>query len=334
MKKKILILGSSSFSGASFVDFLLNKKKYLVFGTYRRRKIKQYLPYAYNKNLKLFKEFQVDFLKKPKTIVKIISSVKPDYIVDFASICMVNESWKNSEIYFKTNVLYKAEIFKYLSSVKFLKKYIYISTPEVFGSSKNFINENNFTYNPSTPYATSKLSAEMLLKNYFNFYKLPIIISRFSNFYGPGQPIYRLIPKIISCIDAKSKFPIEGNGQSKRNFIFSYDFCSGIYKTIIRGRIGKTYHFSGDKFYKVLDVIKIVCDLKSINLNKLIKKTPGRIGQDLVYKLGSFESRKTLKWKPIYSLKNGLKKVIMYHKTNFINISKKDLIYKDRNLKK
>jgi len=334
MKKKILILGSSSFSGASFVNFLLNKKKYLVFGTYRRRKNKQYLPYRYNQNLKLFKEFQVDFLKKPKTIIKIISSLKPDYIVDFASICMVNESWKNPEIYFKTNVLYKAEIFKYLSSVKFLKKYIYISTPEVFGSSKNFINESNSTYNPSTPYATSKLSTEMLLKNYFNFYKLPAIISRFSNFYGPGQPIYRLIPKIISCIDTKSKFPVEGNGQSKRNFIFSYDFCNGIYKTIIRGRIGKTYHFSGDKFYKVLDVIQIVCDLKCVNLSKLIKKTPGRIGQDLVYKLGSFESRKTLKWKPVYSLKNGLKKVIMYHKRNFINISKKDLTYKDKNLKK
>ena len=136
MKEKILILGSSSFSGASLVNFLLNKKKYLVFGTYRRKKIKQFLPYVYNKNAKSFKEFQVDFLDNPKKIIKIISTLKPDYIIDFASICMVNESWKNPEIYFKTNVLQKAEIFKYLSNINFLKKYIYISTPEVFGSSK------------------------------------------------------------------------------------------------------------------------------------------------------------------------------------------------------
>jgi len=334
MKKKILILGSSSFSGASFVNFLLNKKKYLVFGTYRRKKIKQYLPYNYNQNLKLFKEFQVDFLKKPKTIIKIISSLKPDYIVDFASICMVNESWKNPEVYFKTNVLFKAEILKYLSTIKFLKKYIYISTPEVFGSSDNFINEKNTAFNPSTPYATSKLAAEMLLKNYFNFYKLPSIITRFSNFYGPGQPLYRLIPKIITCIDNGKKFPIEGNGKSKRNFIFSYDFCNGIYKTLKHGSIGKIYHFSGNKFYSVLDVVKTVCDLKSFKLNKLIKKTTGRTGQDLLYKLGSFGTQKTLKWKPVYSLKKGLNEVINYHKKNFVFFSKSNLTYKDKNLKK
>ena len=121
---------------------------------------------------------------------------------------------------------------------------------------------------------------------------------------------------------------MEGNGQSKRNFIFSDDFCNGIYKTITQGKAGKTYHFSGDKFYSVLDVIKIICDLKSVNLKKLIKKTPSRIGQYFRMMAGSFETRKNLKWKPIYSLKEGLKKVIMYHNKNFIKISKKNLIYK------
>ena len=117
------------------VNFLLNKKKFLIFGTYRRKKINQYLPYKDNRNLKLFKEYRVDFLGNSKKIIKILEKLKPDYIIDFASICMVNESWNNPEIYFKTNVSYKAEILKYLSTKKFLKKYIYVSTPEVFGSS-------------------------------------------------------------------------------------------------------------------------------------------------------------------------------------------------------
>ena len=333
MKKKILILGSSSFAGASMVNFLLNKKDYLVFGTYRRKKIKQYLPYNYNNNLKLFKEYKVDFLGSPKNILKILSKLKPDYVIDFASICMVNESWRNPEVYFKTNVLFKAEIFKYLSSVKFWKKYIYVSTPEVFGSSNKFIHEKNKIFNPSTPYATSKLAAETLLKNYFEFYKLPSIITRFSNFYGPGQPLYRLIPKIIACIDNGEKFPVEGKGKSKRNFIYAYDFCNGIYKTLTRGIIGQVYHFSGNKFYSVLDIVKTVCDLKSFKLNKLIKKTKGRIGQDLMYKLGSFATKKNLKWKPNYSLKKGLNEVINYHNKNFINFSKKNLTYEDKNLK-
>ena len=334
MKKKILILGSSSFAGATMVNFLLSKKNFLVYGTYRRKKIQSYLPYTQNKNFKLFKDFQIDFLKSSKKLLKIIKKIKPDYIIDFASICMVNESWKNPEIYFKTNVLFKAEILKYLSTVKFLKKYIYISTPEVFGSSDKFVYEKNIVFNPSTPYATSKLSAETLLNNYFEFYKLPSIITRFSNFYGPGQPLYRLIPKIITCIDKGIKFPVEGSGKSKRNFIFSYDFCNGIYKTLTRGVIGQIYHFSGNKFYSVLDVVKAVSDLKSFKTSKLIKKTKGRVGQDSIYKLGSFTTKKTLKWKPNYSLKKGLNEVINYHNKNFTQFSKKNLTYEDKNLKK
>ena len=91
---------------------------------------------------------------------------KPEYIIDFASICMVNQSWNNPKIYFQINVLFKAEMLIQLKKFNFLKKYIYISTPEIFGSSNKFIHEDNNNFNPSTPYATSKLSAEILLKNY------------------------------------------------------------------------------------------------------------------------------------------------------------------------
>ena len=334
MKSKILVLGSSSFSGASMIKYLLDKNKYRVYGTYRRRKNSAYLPYKFSKNFKFFKEFKIDLQKNSNELLKLVVKIKPTFIIDFASICMVNESWKNSEIYFKTNVLSKVKMVEHLSQSNFLKKYIYISTPEIFGSSKKYISEKNCTFNPSTPYATSKLSAEILFKNYFSHYKLPLIISRFSNFYGPGQPLYRLIPKIIACIDFKKKFPIQGNGKSKRNFIFSNDFCNGINKILIRGEIGKTYHFSGNNFVSVIDAIKMVCDLKAYNVKKLIKKTKGRIGQDLIYKLNSQKTRKALKWKPIYTLKEGLKEIIIYHNKYFKNAPKKSLIYIDNNLKK
>ena len=334
MKSKILVLGSSSFSGASMVRYLLDKNEYRIYGTYRRRKNSAYLPYKWSKNFKFFKEFKIDLSNNSNQLLKLITKIKPKYIIDFASICMVNESWKNPKIYFKTNVLSKIKMVEYLSQSYFLKKYIYISTPEVFGSSKNSITEKHCTFNPSTPYATSKLSAEILLKNYFNHYKLPLIISRFSNFYGPGQPLYRLIPKIIACIDAKNKFPIQGNGKSIRNFIFSNDFCDGINKILIRGKVGRTYHFSGNSFDSVLDTIKLVCDLKAYNIKKLIRKIKSRIGHDLIYKLNSKKTRKELKWKPIYTLKKGLKEIIIYHRKYFKNVPEKSLIYVDTSLKK
>ena len=334
MKEKILVVGSSSFSGASMVKYLLDKNKYKIYGTFRRKKISTYLPYKFSKNFRLFKEYKIDFTKNSDHLLNIISKIKPKFIIDFASICMVNESWKNSEIYFQINVLSKMRLIEYLSKQSFLKKYIYISTPEIFGSSKEFINENHNIFKPSTPYATTKLCAEIILKNYFSNYKLPLIISRFSNFYGPGQPLYRLIPKIIACIDNKNKFPIQGNGKSKRNFIFSHDFCNGINKILTKGKIGKTYHFSGNSFDSVMDIVRTICDIKTYDIKKLIRKTKSRIGQDFIYKLGSKKTKKELSWKPVYTLKKGLKEVIMYHNTNFTKIFKKQLIYKDKILKK
>ena len=188
------------------VNFILKKEKFKILSTYRKKKINQYLPFTYNKNFKKIKQFKIDLLKDTKPLLKIFKNFKPDYIIDFASICMVNESWSKPDLYFKTNVLSKAKILNYLTKAKFLKKYIYISTPEVFGSSKKYMNENEEKFNPSTPYATSKLSAEKLLKNFSQFNDLPLIICRFSNFYGPAT-FARLIPKVIACIDNKENFP-------------------------------------------------------------------------------------------------------------------------------
>ena len=220
MKKKILILGSSSFGGASMINFLLDKKKYKIYGTFRRKKNKAYLPYLENKNFKNFKNLKIDFNESPKKMINIIQKIKPDFIIDFASISMVHQSWQFPHVYFDVNVQYKLHIFQNLYKFNFLKKYILISTPEVFGNNNKLLKENSLQYNPSTPYAVSKLGSELLLKNYAKNFNLPFIITRFSNFYGPGQPIYRLIPKIITCIEKKIKFTLEGGGNTKRNFIY------------------------------------------------------------------------------------------------------------------
>ena len=331
-KESVLIIGSSSFAGASMVDFLISKKKYNVYGTYRRKKNKAYLPYLRNSRKIKFKNIKVDFTKNPKKLINVILKFKPRYIIDFASICMVNQSWENPETYININILYKSFLLRNLKKFKFLKKYIYISTPEIFGSSK-LIKENCNIYNPSTPYATSKLCFEMLLKNFAKNFNAPIIIARFSNFFGPGQPVYRLIPKLITCIDNEIKFPLEGKGQSKRNYIFSYDFCNGIHKIMSEGKIKNIYHFSGSEDYKTTDIIKILCQLKSYNFKKLIKITKRRAGQDLNYKLDCKKTKKELNWRPLYPFKKALKLVIDYQKTASKQIKKESLKYMDNQLR-
>ena len=321
--KKILILGISSFSGASAASYLLNEK-YKIIGTYNSSKKINYLLYK-NKGIKTHK---INLLKDEKKLLKLILKVKPEIILDYASICMVNESWKYQQQYYKINVTSRLSIIENFNKMRFLKKYIYISTPEIFGNKKNRLKENYNNFLPSTPYAVSKLMTELNFRNAFNTKKFPIIISRFSNFYGPGQELYRLIPKIIMSIKKNIKFPLQGSGKSKRNFIFSEDFCEGILKVIKNGKIGEIYHFSGDKFVSIKYIIKIICKLLNKNYNYLIKRVKERVGKDEIYILDSSFTKKKLKWSANTTLQNGIKETILFYEKNYNFLKNKKLNYK------
>ena len=327
-REKFFLLGVSSFAGASMASFLINKKK-IVYGTYRSNKAKPYLPFKYmetkNNKVNLIK---IDLLKDNKKLFQIIKKVNPDYIIDFASISMVGESWINPRKYFNTNVLSKTDLISNLKKIKKLKKYIYISTPEVFGSSKNFIKETSNTFSPSTPYAASKLACEVLMKSYIKNFNTPIIIARFSNFYGPGQPAYRLISKIILSIKKKIKFPLDGKGTSLRNYIFSEDFCRGIFKIVRKGKNGNTYHFASNKLYSVKEIVLKICKIMNTNYKNLVISKKDRIGKDKIYKLNSNKTRKKLNWNMSVAFDRGIRKTINYINDNFDCIKKESMNFK------
>lgn len=319
--KKVLILGINSFSGATYAKYIQHKK-YDLFGVYHKKKDNIYTLY----NEKKFKLKKISNLKAVK-LSNYISQINPDIIIDFASICMVNESWKYQKYYNKVNVLSKKILIDALEKKKFSGKYIYISTPEIFGSCE-LIKENSKKFKPSTPYALSKLKAEKLFLNSFKKKKFPIIICRFSNFYGPGQPIFRLIPKLCVTLDLNKKFSIHGDGSSVRNFIFSSDFCKGIDLAISKGQIGNCYHFSGKEKISIRDIIKKICKLKKKNYNKSIKYSPDRKTVDQVYFLSTSKTEKLLDWKPKINLEKGLKQTINFYKKKLFLLKKMKFEYK------
>lgn len=331
--KKVLILGTSSFGGASTADFLLSKK-FMVFGTYRRRKNILYQPQLQNKNKKNYKEFKIDFNldRDINKLIKIIDKYKPNYIIDFASICMVNESWEYPELYLKLNVEKKTILIKNLCNRKFIKKYIYISTPEIFGSNKQSIKEDSKSFNPSTPYAISKLAFELLLNNYGKEYNFPFIICRFSNFFGIGQPNYRLIPKVFLSIFLKKKFYLDGKGYSKRNFIENFDFANGLYLTLLKGKLKDNYHFSTKEYFTIKKIVKTICKLKKVNPRKFINYKLERKGKDQIYKLDCQKTMKVLGWRPKINFNKSLELIDIFYKKNFERLKKLNFTYKDKNL--
>ena len=319
MKKKILLLGVSSFAGYSFYNYL-KKKNFKIYGTYNNKiNIGEF-----DTSKIVLKKINLE--KNQKNLLVWVKKIQPHYIVDFASICMVNESWMYPKKYFLVNFYSKIELLKFISTKNFLKKFIYISTPEVFGDTQKSLNENLFEFKPSTPYASSKLAIENYILN-LNFHK-KFILTRFSNFYGPYQPNYRLIPKIILSILDNKKFTIDGDGSSKRNYIYSDDFCRGILKVINTKKNKNIYHFSGDDFYSVKEIVKKICKIMKINFNTFVNFAKDRKGKDKIYKLKSKQTRDNLAWKTQFNIDLGIKNMINFIEKNRKLINKRPIKFK------
>lgn len=319
--KKILILGSNSFSGNSLVNFLLKKNFHIIGCSKSHPSEKRFncLHSLKSKKIKKFSFIKIDINKNFKELEKIIAKKKPSIIIDFLGQGMVPESWKYPYLTFNTNVLSKIRLYEFLKKKKFLKKYIKISTPEVFGSA-NITNSDYDNYNPSTPYALSHSSIEIYLSLLYKQHSFPVIISRFANFYGPYQKLYRLIPLAIHKAENKEKFPLHGGGKSKRSFIFSEDFCDGIYKLIKKGKIGEYYQFSSDEYVTIKKIVEIIYKKKNLNPKKYIKTVKDRPGKDKEYKIFDNDTRKKLKWKNKTKIDEGINKVIEWynnHKKHF-----------------
>ncbi len=329
MLKKILILGSNSFSGNHLIGYLL-KKQFTVIGcsqsnqSEKRFNSLSQLSRKLKRNYK-FKKINInkDFIKLENLILK----YKPEIIIDFLGQGMVAESWQYPHLTFNTNVLSKIKLYSFLSKQKFLEKYIKISTPEVFGSSK-ITNSNFKKYNPSTPYALSHSTIENYLYLLFKQFSFPVITSRFANFYGPYQKLYRVIPLAIHKASNKENFYLHGGGKSRRSFIFSEDFCEGIYKMIIKAKIGKCYQFSSKEYISIKNIVETIFKKKKLNPKKYIINVKDRPGKDKDYKIYDDDTRKKLRWKNNTTIDKGIDEVIKWYDKFKKNFNKNDEKFK------
>lgn len=321
LKKKIfLILGSNSFSGSHFVDYIL-KKKYRVIGVSRSNEPNNvFLPYKKSKFLKNFKFIRIDINKNASYLKKLIIKNKISHIVNFAAQSMVGQSWDRPEDWYNTNTLGTIKFLNLIKNLRNIKKYIHISTPEVYGSTKKNLTENR-NYHPSTPYAISRAACDMHLYSLFKNFKFPVVFTRSANVYGPGQQIYRIIPKAIMCAKLKEILTLDGGGKSKRSFIYITDVAEATYKLCNKSINGDVYHISTNQLISIKDLVEMIFKLKKTSLKKYLKISSDRIGKDSLYSLNSKKIRKELKWIPKTNLKCGLLETIKWIEKN-INILK------------
>ncbi len=326
MRKKFLVLGSNSFSGSNFINFLL-KKNQSVIGVSRSNEYKKiYLPYKNSPNFKNFKFYKININKNLKKLKIIVKKFKPDYIINYIAQGMVSESWLNPEDWYSTNIVSQVKLYKELSKFKFIKKFVHVTTPEVYGSTSGKIKEN-FNFNPSTPYAISRAAMDIHLNKYFENFKLPIIFTRTANVYGPHQQLYRIVPKSLLSARMSKKIDLHGGGLSKRSFIFVDDASEATYLISIKGKIGNTYHISTNKIISIKNLVRKICRISKTKFEKLVNVSNERIGKDHSYNLSSKKIKNELNWRAKIDLETGIHKTLQWIDKNIIYLSKEKLNY-------
>jgi len=247
---------------------------------------------------------------------------KSDVVINFAAESHVDRSILDANQFLVSNIRGTYTILEILRKHK--KRFIQISTDEVYGSLENGSAVETTRFSPSNPYAATKASAELLVNSYVNTFDLDCIITRCTNNYGPRQFYEKLIPKTIFLANQNNKIPLYGNGQNIRDWIFVDDHCDAIHKILLDGKSGDSYNISSNNELDNLLIVKTILEIMGKS-NDLIEFVDDRPGHDQRYSLDSSKIRHELNWKNKISFEDGLKNTIDW----FLTQSKTNNIQKE-----
>jgi len=322
---KIVVIGSNSFSGQDFIDLALDNSINIV-GVSRSDEKPDYLcKYKENNNIKLFKFVKCDINKNFEDLKKIISKENPEYVINFASQSEVAMSWEFPWQWYQTNTVGLSRLIKELTNIN-IKKYIHISTCEVYGTCRSEVNEST-PVNPTTPYAASKASGETIVKMYSQEFGLPINIIRSTNVYGAYQQLFKIIPKSIIYPKLNRRISVHGGGIAKKSYIHIRDVSHCTLDILLKGTTGEIYNISPVNSISILELIEKIFKQTGKDMTSYVEFTKERKGQDKDYRLDSSKARKQFNWNSKICLENGIDDVIKWIDNNWLEIKNTSLEY-------
>ncbi|MBI3252503.1 MAG: GDP-mannose 4,6-dehydratase [Candidatus Omnitrophica bacterium] len=326
---KVVVVGSNSFSGSDFIDLLLEKGSYQAAGVSRSpEKSEIFLPYK-KRSGSDFQFHQMDLNRDMPRLLNFLDSFAPDFIVNFACQSEVAPSWENPDHWFETNCVAFSKLVNHLRGKNYLKRYVHISTPEVYGNAAGSLNENT-PLNPSTPYAVSRAAQDQLLKIYRERFSFPVVTVRSANVFGAHQQLWKIIPRSVIHIESGRKIPLEGGGKARRSFIHIRDVSEGELLAMEKGQNGAVYHFSTETTQPVKEVVETVCRQMGTTLARAAEIVGDRVGQDTAYPLDTGRSRRELGWRARVGLEEGVREVIAWVRSHWNAIQNEPLEYVHR----
>lgn len=324
MKKNILLTGCAGFIGSNFVKTIAcdpsvkNEYNFLIMDalTYAGRKQTLQPELDTHSHLSFF---QVDIRDSHK-VQDFFKQHTVDGILHFAAESHVDRSIENPNIFVETNVTGTLNLLNSALKIQSLKpdfRFLHVSTDEVYGSLSE--TDPAFTEStplaPNSPYSASKASSDMMVRAFFETYKLNCVTTRCTNNYGPYQFPEKLIPLMIQNAQADKKLPVYGNGKNVRDWIYVDDHNRGIWMAFLKGKPGHVYNFGGNSEKRNLDVVQAL--LKIMNKpESLISFVEDRKGHDWRYAINYSKAQTELGWTPKMTFEEGLQKTVNWYLTN------------------
>ena len=308
---KLLITGGLGFIGSNFILHILKKfSKFNIVNLDAEFYGSNKLSLQEISNFEKY-EFVKGNINDPSIIDKLVSDC--DVVINFAAESFVDRSIADAKPFLRSNI---DGVFTILESIKkYKKKFLQISTDEVFGSLKTGTALENFPYNPSSPYAATKACAEMLVNSYYITYDCDTLITRCTNNFGPRQFPEKLIPKITLLAENNKKIPVYGTGKNLRDWLHVDDHCEAILSVLQHGKSGQSYNISSNNEIDNLTIINKILSIMGKS-NNLIEFVEDRPGHDFRYSMNSDKLRNELGWKPKTNFDDGLKNTIDWYLSN------------------
>jgi len=306
---KILVTGGCGFIGSNFIKHMLDEYDYKIYNIDK-------LTYAGNtdnlgeyNNHKNYYFHQAD-INEHATLHYLIRRHNIDTIINFAAESHVDNSIENSDEFIHTNINGTHSLLKLLHEFP-IKKYIQISTDEVYGTLSEY--GNPFTEDtplaPTSPYAASKTAADLLCRSFHETYGYPITITRCSNNYGPNQYPEKLIPLMIQNAMAEKKLPVYGDGRNIRDWIHVKDHCRAIDAVLHKGKDGEVYNIGGECELRNIEIVNTI--LKGLDKSEdLIEYVEDRKGHDWRYAMDISKIEDELGWTPKIDFEDGIKELL------------------------
>jgi dTDP-glucose 4,6-dehydratase len=313
----LLITGGCGFIGSNFINYIYNKNEYNIINI-------DAMYYCANENnikeeIRKSDKYQliVGNICDNNLINYILNKNKITQVIHFAAQSHVDNSFENSLQYTQDNILGTHTLLECCRKYNKIEKFIHVSTDEVYGESMLEEKEQHKTEHsvlcPTNPYAATKAGAELIAQSYYHSFKMPIIITRGNNVYGPNQYPEKVIPKFIKQLNENKKITIQGDGSCVRAFLHAEDTAKAFEIILKKGEIGEIYNIGCDAEmeYSVIEVSKILIKMikKTENYDEWIEYIKDRPFNDKRYYISN-QKLKNLGWKIEVDFMNGLKELI------------------------